>query len=93
MTAEQFRSDKELVARMRAILEMDVMQLAMEVLAEEAPVNYPPTPDVTPTFATIQLGQQTGWAQYPNRLKTLGTHPPIPKESNPETEYEPDQEH
>lgn len=87
MTAEEFRSNKDLVSALRTVLEMDVVQLAMEVLAGKAPVNHMPTGDVSPHFAHIQLGEQCGWAKYPIELLQLATHPPIPKDANPETDY------
>lgn len=90
MTAVEFQSNKDLVSALRTVLEMDVVKLAIEVLADdenENPVLARPNEDVSPHFAHIQLGQQTGYAQYPKRLKNLATHPPIPQDSNPETEY------
>lgn len=90
MTAIQFRSDKDLVAKLRGLLENEVMVLAREVLATdpgENPVLNVTADDVTPHYAHIQLGQQTGYAQYPQRLKALATHLPSPQDANPDTEY------
>lgn len=83
MNAEQFRSNPELVKGMRAILESEVMQAALEVMAGENPVNGTPKDDVTPHFAHIQLGQQTGYATYDTRLKLLGKGIEIPQTTPP----------
>lgn len=90
MTAAEFRANPELVKAMRAILENDTMRAALEVMADEHPVKAVPDDDVTPHFAHIQLGQQTGYATYDTRLKLLGKGIEIPQK-DPEALYEPDQ--
>lgn len=72
MTAAEFRANPELVKGMREILENDTMRTALEVMADEHPVKAVPEDDVTPHFAHIQLGQQTGYATYESRLRLLG---------------------
>jgi hypothetical protein len=71
---------------MRAILADPIMQLALEVMADEHPGKHLPASDVTPHFAHIQLGQQTGYATYDNRLRLLGKGIEIPQEI-PEATY------
>lgn len=68
---------------MRAILENATMQLALEVMGDEHPVKHVPAADVTPHFAHIQLGQQTGYATYESRLRLLGKGIEIPQETPP----------
>lgn len=71
---------------MRAIFEDPVMQAALEVMEEEHPVKAVPHEDVTPHFAHIQLGQQTGYATYGDRLRLLGKGIDIPQK-DPEANY------
>lgn len=87
MTAAQFRANPELVKGMRAILESEPMQVALEVMADEHPVKAVPSDDVTPHFAHIQLGQQTGYAIYGERLRLLGRGIEVPQ-TTPEPTYE-----
>lgn len=87
MTAAEFRANPELVKAMRAVLETDTMQLALEVMADEHPVKAAPSADVTPHFAHVQLGQQTGYAIYGERLRLLGKGIEIPQQT-PEATYE-----
>lgn len=87
MNAAEFRSNPELVKGMRAILENETMQIALEVMAEEHPVKAVPSDDVTPHYAHIQLGQQTGYATYDERLRLLGKGIEIPQ-TTPEPTYE-----
>lgn len=89
MTAAEFRSNPELVKAMRALLESDTMRAALEVMADEHPVKGVPAADVTPHFAHIQLGQQTGYATYDSRLRLLGKGIEIPQ-TTPEATYPPD---
>lgn len=77
---------------MRAILETETMQIALEVMADEHPVKAVPTADVTPQFAHIQLGQQTGYAIYGERLRLLGTGLPVPQDTPPQTYENPPDE-
>lgn len=89
MTAKDFRSNPELVKGMRAILESEVMQAALEVMSDEHPVKVIPAEDVTPHFANIRLGQNFGYETYDYRLKLLSKGIEIPQETPPPT-YEDD---
>lgn len=91
MTSEEFRANSELVIDMRKLLESPVMQLALEIMdgPSENSVYFRPTPDVSPHFAHIQLGQQTGYANYGQRLRLLGQHINLPQ-PEPEATYEND---
>lgn len=92
MTAAEFRSNSELVKGMRAILESETMQIALEVMADEHPVKAAPSADVTPHFAHIQLGQQTGYAIYDERLRLLGKGIEIPQTVPEQTYGDPPEE-
>lgn len=88
MTHEDFRSDPELVKAMRALLENnETLKIALEIMESEHPKRYDPTPDVTPHFAHIQLGQQTGYQTFGSRLRLLATRIDIPA-ATPQTTYE-----
>lgn len=91
MTNEEFRSDPELVKQAREMMAGPLFQGILEVMREEEPVRFAPSPDVTPHAAHIMLGQQTGWAQYERRLLSLGTRLPNPQ-TTPPAEYRPDTE-
>lgn len=75
---------------MRTILENEVMIAALEVMAFENPGKHMPHADVTPHFAHIQLGAQTGYAIYENRLRLLGKGIEIPQ-ADPAADYPDDQ--
>lgn len=79
MTVEQFRANPDLVKEMRQILASPVLKMFFEAMNEEAPVKFPPADDVSPHFAHIQLGQQTGWAQFEKILLSGGQQPPTPQ--------------
>lgn len=84
MTNEEIRSDPELVKAMREMFETTPFQILLGVMRGEAPVNYgSPSPDVSPHFAHIQLGQQTGYAMYEIRMLSLGTRLPPPQTTPP----------
>jgi hypothetical protein len=91
MTTGEFRANPELVKSLRSILETDTMKLWLEAMEEQSPVNYLPTHDVTPHFAHIQLGQQTGWAQYGKTFLTGGQQPEGPP-AEPDQSYLPPEE-
>lgn len=93
MTNEEIRSDPELVKRMREMFESTPFLLLLEAMRREDPVKFPPSADVTPHYAHIQLGQQTGYATYEARMLSLGTRLP-PPQTTPPADYrpEPDQE-
>lgn len=88
MTSEEFRANSELVIDMRKLLETPVMQLALEIMdgPSENPVHTVPDYDVSPQFANIQLGQQTGYVSYGQRLRLLGQHINLPQ-PEPEATY------
>jgi hypothetical protein len=91
VTTAEFRANPELVKSLRSILEADVMKLWLEAMEEQSPVNFLPTPDVTPHFAHIQLGQQTGWEQFLQTFKSGGQQPEGPT-TEPEQSYLPPEE-
>lgn len=68
---------------MRALLEDPVMQAALEVMADEHPVKSVPSRDITPTFASVQLGQAGGYETYGHRFKLLGKGIEIPQTTPP----------
>jgi hypothetical protein len=82
MTTGNFAPIPELVKSLRSILETDVMKLWLEAMEEQSPVNFVPTHDVTPHFAHIQLGQQTGWAQYLQNFQVLAANNPKARQPN-----------
>lgn len=84
----EFRSDPELVKSLRELIEdHPTMKLALEIMESEHPKRYDPTPDVTPHYAHIQLGQQTGYQTFGSRLRLLATRIDIPA-ATPEAKYE-----
>ena len=86
MTYEEFRSDKELLKWMRDLTQTTHFQLALEAMRSIDPVRFTTDPDVTPHYAHVQLGNQTGWAQYERQFLLLAR--PITKnEPLPEPDY------
>lgn len=91
MTNEQFRADPELVKEARELIASALFQGMLGTMEAEEPVQFPPSPDVTPQFAHIQSGHCTGWALYERRMLSLGTRLPNPQTTPPAT-YEPAEE-
>jgi hypothetical protein len=91
MNVTEFRSNPELVKEMRGILEIPTMKLWLDAMNEDSPVYFVPTHDVTPHFAHIQLGQQTGWAQFHKTFLSGGEQPQTPQ-TEPEQSYLPPEE-
>lgn len=54
---------------MRRLLETDIFKLWWEAMEEsENPANYRVSDDVTPHYAHIMLGQQTGYGVFKQRF-------------------------
>lgn len=69
MTTADFRARPELVSEMRKLLESDIFKLWWEAMEEsETPANYKVSSDVTPHYAHIMLGQQTGYGVFKQRF-------------------------
>jgi hypothetical protein len=76
MTIQEFRSNQVLVAEMRKLLESDVLKLWLEALETANPANFLVEANVTPHFAHIMLGQQTGYGHF-KKLFLTGGSPPL----------------
>lgn len=74
---------------MRALLEDDVLKLWWEALETENPANYPVKDDVTPHFAHIMLGQQTGYGMFKQRFLLGGVGIEIAADTTGEQSYLP----
>lgn len=83
MTAQEFRSNPELVKAMRAILEIDTMVLAFEVMRDGHPVRDVPSAGITSQFANVQLGKTFGYEKYDFDFKLLGKGVEIPQTTPP----------
>lgn len=68
MTLDEFQNSGPLVAEWRQTLATPIMQTVLSVLEDYAPVHRLVKSDISPTFANIRLGHQTGWAEC---VKTL----------------------
>lgn len=89
MTIEEFQKNTALVSDWHEVLKMPITKIVLGVMENYAPVNRILKSDITPTFANIRLGHQTGWAEY---AKTLTEGLLIsPKQIEPlEHTYEPE---
>lgn len=74
MTTTQFRKDAERVARMRAVLEIPIMQEWLSAMRESGPDKESISEDISPQKAHINLGEARGYARYHNQFKLGGTH-------------------
>lgn len=83
MTAQEFRSNPELVKAMRALLETETMVLALEVMRAGHPVKDVPSPDITSEWSSVQLGKTFGYEKYDFDFKLLGKGIEIPQTTPP----------
>lgn len=91
MTTAQFRAQPELVSEMRKLLESDIFKLWWEAIEEsENPANFLVSTTVTPHYAHIMLGQQTGYGVFKQRFLLGGRGIEIPEtDRGPQTYAEP----
>lgn len=92
MTIDDFRKNGELVAEWRAVLELPITKTVLAVMEDYAPVHRVVRGDITPTFAHIRLGHQTGYAEYGKTLAETILIPPKTTEPDEQTFENPHQE-
>lgn len=92
MTFLEFRSDSDRVKALREALEQPIMFEAMRCLEDNAPVNIGVMSDVSPTHASVRLGDILGYARYARTLKVLAMHTQPPSVDHLPSTYEPAEE-
>lgn len=91
MRAAAFRSNPELVAQWKEMLEKhELLKLVLSVMDEEHPTRFmvqgDDTGEISPTMAAMSLGDTRGYSKYSNGLRLLGI--PMPKPTVlPEADY------
>lgn len=81
MTITEFRSTPELVSTIRTLLENETLRLWLDTLdLEENPANFKVKDDVTPHYAHVMLGFQTGYGVFKNRFLLGGVPLETPKQ-------------
>lgn len=81
MTIREFRSTPELVSAIRTLLENETLRLWLDTLdREENPSNFKVADDVTPHYAHVMLGFQTGYGVFKHRFLLGGQPIELPKE-------------
>lgn len=91
MTIEEFRKRGDLAAEWRAVLDMPITKLVLGVMEDYSPVYRLVKSDITPTFANIRLGHQTGWAEYAKTIGETILHQPTKVEQLEHTYENPDE--
>ncbi len=86
MTSEEFRSDPDLLKWMRELSEHQYFRFLLEAMRSLHPVVQTAPRGVSPTDASIMLGEQTGWEMY-ERLMLSHSRPITKDEPLPEPDY------
>lgn len=76
MTIEEFQKNGELVSQWRDVLSMPIFKIVLGVLKDDEPVRRAIRTDISPTFAHVRLGHQSGWAEYEQTLTEVLLNPP-----------------
>lgn len=92
MTIDEFRKRGDLVAEWRAVLELPITKIVLAVMEKYSPVYRIVKSDITPTFANIRLGHQTGWAEFAQTIRETILQQPPQTEQLEHTYEDPDPE-
>lgn len=55
---------------------MPIFQIVLSVLKDDEPVRRAIRTDISPTFAHVRLGHQSGWAEYEQTMTEVLLRPP-----------------
>lgn len=89
MTIDEFRKNGELVAEWRDVLALPITKIVLAVMEDYAPVHRLVKGDITPTFAHVRLGHQTGWAEYGKTMSEAILIPPKTTDPDEQTFEDP----